>query len=422
MPKWFEHKGEPPRLAEILLFSRLPSAMIWVSELRFNLSLVFILITIFIDLMGYGMMIPLLPFFVQRQAAGAATAGALSSLYALMQLLAGPILGALADRYGRRPVLLVCLLGTAIGYLILGLANSLPLIFVAVVMDGITGGNLSTAYAYIADVTTQEERARGMGLAGAAMGMGLMFGPAIGGWLSTYDLRRPAFFAFGLALSNVIFGWFVLPESLPAEKRLSMDLRRALSWVTLSGILWRRVGIRYLLLATFLLNLAFSGLQTNFPLFSQARFGWEARHNGIFFAFIGLCAVIVQGILYGWLQPRVGEKRLTVMGLSLMAFSLAAIAFIPFGSLMYPIAALGVLGSGISVPSLSGLLSQRALPAEQGRLMGGTQVVLNLALIFGPLIAGLSFERIDVTAPYWLGSLFALSALLCAGIDLYVRR
>lgn len=376
--------------------------------------LVFIFITVFIDLVGYGMVIPLLPFFVQRQDAGATAAGALGSLYALMQLIAGPILGALSDRYGRRPVLLICLLGTSIAYLMLGFANSLPLIFIAIMIDGITGGNLSTAYAYIADVTTNENRARGMGLVGAAFGLGLMAGPAIGGLLSAYGLSVPAFFACAIALSNVTFGFFVLPESLPPEKRTPMDTWRALNWLSQLVAVFRISTIRLLLLATFTLNLAFSGLQTNFPLFSQARFGWDATRNGIFFAFVGVCAVFVQGILYGKIQPRVGEKRLVIIGLILMIISLAAVAIARNDWLMYPIVALGALGSGLSIPSITGLVSRSVSSGEQGRLMGGTQVVLNLALIFGPLIAGLSFERIDVAAPYWLGSMFAIIALVFA--------
>jgi MFS family permease len=382
--------------------------------------LAFIFITVFIDLMGYGMVIPLLPFFVQRQDAGATAAGALGSLYALMQLIAGPILGALSDRYGRRPVLLICLLGTATGYLILGFANSLPLIFIAIMIDGITGGNLSTAYAYIADVTTNENRARGMGLVGAAFGLGLMAGPAIGGLLSAYGLSVPAFFACALSLSNVVFGFFVLPESLPPEKRMPIDSWRALNWLTQLIGVFRISTIRLLLLATFTLNLAFAGLQTNFPLFSQARFGWDATRNGIFFAFVGVCAVLVQGILYGQIQPRVGEKRLAIIGLTLMAISLAAVATAPYDWLMYPIVALGALGSGLSIPSITGLVSQRVPPGTQGRLMGGTQVVLNLALILGPIIAGVSFERIDVAAPYWLGSVFAIIALTLAYFGLRI--
>jgi MFS family permease len=303
----------------------------------------------------------------------------------------------------------------------LGFANSLPLIFVAIMIDGITGGNLSTAYAYIADVTTNENRARGMGLVGAAFGLGLMAGPAIGGVLGAYGLSVPAFFACALTLSNVVFGFFVLPESLPPEKRMRLQTWRALNWIAQLIAVLSISSIRLLLLATFTLNLAFAGLQTNFPLFSQARFNWDATRIGIFFAFVGVCAVCVQGILYGWFQPRVGERRLALGGLGLMMLSLAAVAIARDDWLMYPIVALGALGSGMSIPSITGLISQRVSSGEQGRLMGGTQVVLNLALIFGPIIAGLAFERIDIAAPYWIGSAFALIALIFAYLGLRAR-
>ncbi|MBI5303691.1 MAG: MFS transporter [Chloroflexi bacterium] len=376
--------------------------------------LAFIFVTVFVDLLGYGIMIPLLPYFVQEQHAGAFFAGALGSVYALMQLVSGPILGELSDRHGRRPVLLVCLLGTATAFLLLGLANSLALIFLAVALDGITGGNLTTAYAYIADITTPENRARGMGLVGAAFGLGLMLGPALGGLLSAFGLSVPAFVACAIALANVIFGWRVLPESLLPEKRKTTSEHRALNWVAqLRGVIALPT-LRALLLAMFLLNLAFAGLQTNFPLFSQARFGWDSTRNGFFFAFVGVCAVLIQGVLFGKIQPVFGEKRRVIGGLGLMMASLAAIAVAPQDWMVYPIVALGALGSGTSIPSLTSLVSQRVDAREQGRLMGGTQAILSLAMIVGPTIAGASFDAIAITAPYWLGSVFAASALVIA--------
>ncbi len=376
--------------------------------------LVFIFIIVLIDLLGYGMVIPLLPFFVQEQDAGAVIVGALGSLYALVQLISGPILGALSDRYGRRPVLLLSLCGTALAFLLLASAQSLPVIFLAIAIDGITAGNLSTAYAYIADVTTADNRTRSMGLIGAAYGLGLMAGPAIGGLLSVHGLSVPALAACALALCNVTFGLLALPESLPIDKRLLPADWRTLTWISqLAGVL-RKKSIRLLLLAIFALNLAFAGLQTNFPLFSQARFGWDAARNGLFFAFVGVCSVVVQGFLLGKLQPRLGEKRLALLGLALMSLSLVAVARASQAWLLYPIVAVGALGTGISIPSLTSLISQRVSAREQGRLMGGTQVVLNLAFIFGPPIAGLSFEHLSVAAPYWLGGLFAGMAWLLA--------
>jgi MFS family permease len=364
------------------------------------------------------MVIPLLPFYVTRQSGGAAVAGALGSLYALMQLLSGPVLGALSDAYGRRPVLLVCLLGTACAYLLLGLANSLTMIFVAVMVDGITGGNLTTAQAYIADVTAPEERARGLGLVGAAFGLGLMTGPALGGLLSLYGLWAPAFVACAIALSNVLFGLFVLSESLPPERRTA-----APTWPRLNSVaqligLFRLAPIRVLMVTLFTLNLAFAGLQTNFPLYSHARFGWDAVRNGIFFAYVGVCAVLIQGVLLGRLQPRFGEARLVVSGLALMAIGLAGLAVAPWDWTLYPIVGLVALGTGLSIPSLTSLISRRVAASEQGRVMGGTQALLSLTMILGPTMAGLSFERVGTSAPYWLGGLLAAAALLIAHLAL----
>jgi len=380
--------------------------------------LLFIFVTVFVDLLGYGMVVPLLPFFVQRQQGGATAAGALGSLYALMQLISGPAIGALSDRYGRRPVLLICLLGTAMAYLMLGLAGSLAVIFIAIMLDGITGGNLTTAYAYIADVTSLEERARGIGLVGAAFGLGLMAGPALGGLLSAYGLSLPAFIACTIALANVIFGFFVLPESLPVERRTAAPAWRALNSAAQLMDLFRPAHIRWLLVSIFTLNLAFSGLQTNFPLYSQARFGWNTLHNGVFFAYVGVCAVFVQGVLFRWIQPRLGEKRLAVGGLGLLTLALAGIALARHDWLMYPVVGLAALGSGVSIPSLTALVSRRVGAGGQGRLMGGSQALLSLTMIIGPTLAGLSFEFVGVGAPYWLGSVFAATAGLIAWVAL----
>jgi DHA1 family tetracycline resistance protein-like MFS transporter len=387
-----------------------------------NSSLVFIFITIFVDMLGYGIMLPLLPFFVQAQAGGAAIAGALSSLYASAQLFAGPVLGALSDRYGRRPVLLICLLGTSAGYLILGLANSLPLIFLAVLIDGLTGGNLTTAYAYIADVTTSENRARGMGMVGAAFGLGLMAGPALGGLLSRYGLYVPAFTASAIALSNVIFGYFVLPESLPLEKREIKSIPQIFNWGKQFTSLLRQVNIQKFLAAMFLLNLAFAGLQSNFPLYSNFRFHWTPTQNSFFYLYVGICAVFIQGFLFGKLQPYIGERNLTLFGLSFMAIGLTGMALAPASWMLYPAVTIVALGTGMSIPSLTALVSLRVSESEQGRLMGGTQTLLSLTSIFGPIIAGISFEAIAFSAPYWLGSAFAIFALMAASAGFSTQR
>jgi len=224
----------------------------------------------------------------------------------------------------------------------------------------------------------------------------------------------PAFVACAIALSNVAFGWLVLPESLPPERRSTQASWRMLNPVGQLISLFHLAPIRLLLATIFSLNLAFSGLQTNFPLYSQARFGWDAARNGIFFAYVGVCAVFVQGVLFPRLQPRLGEKKLALGGLALMAGGLAALALAGLDWLLYPIVGMVALGSGLSIPSLSGLVSQRVASDAQGRLMGGMQALLSLTLIIGPTLAGLSFQFIAIPAPYWIGSLLAGIALLLA--------
>jgi MFS transporter, DHA1 family, tetracycline resistance protein len=387
-----------------------------------NPSLTFIFITVFVDLLGYGIMLPLLPFYVQAQDGGAAIAGALSSLYASAQLFAGPVLGALSDRFGRRPVLLVCLLGTSLGYLMLGLANSLPLIFLAVMMDGMTGGNLTTAYAYIADVTTSENRARSLGLVGAAFGLGLMTGPALGGLLSKYGLYIPAFTASAIAFGNVLFGYFVLPESLPVERREIKPISQMFNWIDQFMGLFRQLDIQKFLITLFLLNLAFAGLQANFPLYSNRRFAWTPTQNSYFYLYVGICAVLIQGFLFSKLQSRFGERNLSLFGLVCMVIGLAGIALAREAWMLYPAVSIVALGTGTSIPSLTALVSLRFSESGQGRLMGGTQTLLSLTNIIGPTIAGLTFELIAVSAPYFLGSLLSACALVVAWLSLRVNK
>ncbi len=361
--------------------------------------------------MGYGMVVPLMPLYVQQQSGGAALVGALGATYAVMELFASPVIGALSDRFGRRPVLIACVTGTMLAYIVLGLAQSLAVIFLAVALDGITGGTLATAYAYVADVTTPENRARGMGMVGAAFGLGVITGPAFGGLLSQYGIALPALIAAGVAGANVLFGLLILPESLPRERRAATPALQTFNWAGQVTNLLRMLSIRNLLIGMFLLNLAFAGLQNNFPLYSQVRFGWTPTENGIFFAFVGICAVLIQGGLYGRIQPRFGERVLARAGLIFMSIGLAGMALAPEPWMLFPSVSVVALGTGCAIPSLTGLVSRRLPSGAQGRLMGGTQAILGLAMIGGPLISGLAFEQIAPAAPYALGALLALAAL-----------
>jgi len=217
-----------------------------------NSSLVFIFITIFVDLLGYGIMLPLLPFFVQAQDGGAAIAGGLMSMYSTIQLVSGPILGALSDRYGRKPILLFCLLGTATSYLLLGLANSLLIIFLAVFIDGLTGSNLTLAHAYVADTTNAENRAKGINYSQLAFGLGIMAGPILGGLLSGYGLSAPALVASFLAFANTAFGFFFLPESLSPERRETKPISQVFSWAGQFTSIFRQKNIQKFLVVLFL--------------------------------------------------------------------------------------------------------------------------------------------------------------------------
>jgi MFS transporter, DHA1 family, tetracycline resistance protein len=375
--------------------------------------LVFLFVTVFVDMVGYGLVIPLLPFYTRQHAAGAALVGLLGSLYAAMQFVGGPFLGGLSDRVGRRPVLILCLLGASFAYLLLGLAETLVLLFAAVVLAGAASGTLATAQAYIADSTPPERRAQGLGLIGAAFGLGLMAGPALGGLLSLYSLHTPAFAASALALANATFGLLILPESLLPKRRMPTPILRLNPVSQLRRVLGL-VSIRGLLLTVFLLNLSFAGLLVNFPLFSNARFGWGATANAFFFAFVGVCAVLTQGVLIGRLQPRLGDERLLLLGISLVALDLGLVALVPFGFLLYPVVGVLALGVGLAIPALTALISRRVSGREQGRLMGGLQAILSLTLIVGPVIAGLAFDHLGVPAPYWIGALLAALALLVA--------
>ncbi len=411
--------------------------------MRNKFPLAFIFITVFVDMLGYGILIPLLPFYARQFDASAALVGLLASLYAATQMFGGPFLGGLSDQIGRRPVLIACLLGASLAYLLLGLADSLFMVAFAVAVAGLMGGTPATAQAYIADKTAPEERARGLGAIGAAFGLGLMAGPALGGTLSLYSLAAPALAASALALSNAVFGLFALEESLPPEKRsrgmvtevadresLPLGSRSPLDPRTRQpgsigggfrispfaqiGRVLALPAVRRLLLVVFLLNLSFAGLLTNFPLFSEARFGWGPTTNAFFFAFVGVCAVVTQGALIGRLQPRFGEGNLLAAGLSMATVGFFLMAVVPAAWMLYIAVGGMAVGVGLAIPSLASLVSRRVSEDKQGRLMGGQQAILSSTLVLGPIVAGLSFDWIGVSAPYIIGSMLAGGALAAA--------
>lgn len=392
-----------------------------ISLLRRGSPLSFLLVTVYVDVAGYGLVIPLLPFYAQRYSADATLVGLLASLYAAMQLVGGPVLGGLSDRVGRRPVLISCLLGASLAYALLGFSDSLSTLITAVALAGGAGGTLATAQACVADSTSPNYRARGLGLIGAACGLGLISGPILGGLLSLHTLSTPAFAACALALANATFGLLALPESLPPERRKAPRITHLNPVSRLASVL-STSGMRALLLAIFLLNLSFAGLLTNFPLFTSARFGWEPAESALFFAFAGGCAVLTQGVLIGRLQPRFGERRLLLAGLTLMAVTLGFVSLTAQGWVLYPDAGLLAVGTGLAIPAATSLLSQRVPMSEQGSLMGGLQAILSLALICGPPVAGVSFDHFGIGAPYLIGSALTALALFAAAFSPPAQR
>jgi DHA1 family tetracycline resistance protein-like MFS transporter len=352
--------------------------------------LVVIFVTVFIDLVGFGIVIPVLPYYVEGTKFNASPrmVGLLFASYSVMQLVFTPILGRLSDKYGRRPILFLSLLGTSAGFLVMGFAWTLWMLFAGRIIDGITGGNISTAQAYIADVTSKEERAKGMGLIGAAFGLGFTFGPAIGGVLSKWGISVPFIFAGCMAFANAVLLYFTLPETVTPghPARTSAATGR---WSQLARAL-KNARLAYVLVIYFLFVVAFSIMTTSFALFTMFRFGFDAAHNGYMFMFVGIVGAIIQGGLIGRLAKKFGELPLTVVGSLLFALSLLAI---PFTSpqtglaLLLAVGALFAIGNSLSTPSLTSLASKSAGAGEQGGVLGVTQSVASLARAVGPALS-----------------------------------
>jgi MFS transporter, DHA1 family, tetracycline resistance protein len=353
--------------------------------------LLVIFITVFIDLVGFGIVIPVLPYYAEGTKFGATPTqvGLLFASYSVMQLVFAPVLGRLSDKYGRRPILLMSLLGTAIGFLVLGFATTLWMLFVGRIIDGISGGNISTAQAYIADVTTKENRAKGMGLIGAAFGLGFVFGPAIGGILSRWGINVPFLFAGGLAFANAILLYFTLPETVTPDHPARVSAASGRGWRQLLVAL-REPRLAYVLAIYFLGIVAFSMMTATFSLFMMFRLGYDAFHNGWVFAFVGIISAIIQGGLIGKLVKRFGEPLLIIVGAVLFSASLFAIPFVTLASGLGVLLGLGAataIGQALSAPSLSSLASKTASAGEQGGVLGVMQSVASLARAVGPSLA-----------------------------------
>jgi len=356
--------------------------------------LIVIFTTVFIDLVGFGIVIPVLPFYAEGTAFNATprTVGLLFASYSIMQLIFSPVLGRLSDKYGRRPVLLLSIIGTGIGFLILGMAKTVLMLFIGRILDGITGGNISTAQAYIADITTKENRAKGMGLIGAAFGLGFIFGPAIGGILSQWGIHVPFMFAAALCFANALLLYFRLPETVTPDHPAKISAAGGRSW----GQVWlslKQPRLAFVLVIYFLFIVAFSIMTSSFSFYTMFRFGYDAQHTGYLFAYVGVIAVIIQGGLIGRLVKRFGELPLVIVGALCFAISLFAVPFVgpAAGGLAGLLIGGGVfsMGNSLATPALTSLASKSVGPEQQGVVLGVTQSTASLARAVGPSLAAL---------------------------------
>ncbi|MCC7017456.1 MAG: MFS transporter [Rhodospirillales bacterium] len=370
---------------------------------------------VLVDLIGFGIIIPLLPFFAEHFGASPFQVGLVMASYSAAQLVAAPLWGRLSDRVGRRPVLLATLIGMAAGSVALAFAESLSMLFAVRVMTGFMAGNISAAFAYVADITAPETRARGMGLVGAAFGLGFIAGPAIGGLLAGpdpahADFRTPALAAAGLSALAFALTWLRLPESLPPGARARQPGGAGAKKPWLETL--RRPRLNGMIGLIFLATFVFAGMESTFAIWSRRQLGWGPEQNGYLFAFIGILSAAIQGGLIGLLAARFGEQRLVSAGAILLALGLAAIPFARSVHLLIP--AMVLAGSGFSLvsPALNSLISLEASERERGGVMGLARSSATLGRVLGPAWAGAIFGLIGKDSPYFAGAL--LMALLAA--------
>jgi len=388
-------------------------------------TVAFIFVTVLIDVLAIGLIIPVLPRLVEQFMGGdtaraASVYGAFGTAWALMQFLCSPILGSLSDRFGRRTVILLSCLGLGLDYVFMALAPSLGWLFVGRIISGITAASFSTALAYVSDVTPPEKRAASFGLMGAAFGMGFVLGPAVGGLLGGLSPRAPFWASAVLALANVLYGWFVLPESLPREHRRRFDWKRA-NPVGALALLGTRKGLIGLVSIYGLYMLAHQALQSTFVLYTEHRYHWDARTVGLMLAAVGACTVVVQGALVRHAVAGMGERRTLLLGLSggVLGFLGYAIAG-SSGAMMAVVPLFGVMF--FTGPPLQGLMARKVQPNEYGLLQGTNASIMGMAGIIGPVLFTQVFafflqphRGLYVPgAPFFLGSAMMAAAFVLA--------
>ncbi len=385
----------------------------------------FIFITLTIDVIGWGLIIPVMPELLVELKhiplnETSRWGGYLVSVFAAMQFLFAPLMGNLSDRFGRRPVILISLLGFCVDYIILALAHNYALLFVGRVLAGITGASFTAASAYIADISTNENRAKNFGLIGAAFGLGFVLGPALGGLLASWGLRAPFYAAAILCFLNFLYGYFVLPESLKPENRRPFELKKANPIGSLA-FLGTHKTIAGLVISFVFINLAAHAVQSNWNYFTMYVFKWNEKQVGLSLAIVGVLVGVVQGGLIRFINPRLGDEKSTYLGLFLYAVGLTLFAFATQSWMMYAFLIPYCLG-GIAGPALQSIISKHVPSNEQGQLQGSLTSLMSLTSIFGPLIMTGLFNYTTHKdsaihfpgAPFLLGALFMLTSVFIA--------
>jgi MFS transporter, DHA1 family, tetracycline resistance protein len=384
----------------------------------------FIFITLLIDVMGWGLIIPVMPNLISQlkniPVNEASTYGSLLlTVYALTQFVFAPVIGNLSDKYGRRPVLLFSLLGFGIDYLFLALAPTYGWLFVGRVIAGITGASFTTATAYIADISTPETRAKNFGMVGAAFGLGFIIGPALGGLLAGWGVRAPFYAAAILCLLNTLYGYFVLPESL------SIENRRAFHWKRANPIGSLKLFKKYpviggLAFSFFLIYLAAQAVQSNWSFFTIYRFQWSEKMVGISLAVVGLLVGLVQAVLIRFINPRIGDQRSIYLGLCLYSFGLVLFAFATEGWMMFVFLIPYCLG-GIAGPALQSILAGHVPSNEQGELQGALTSLMSLTTIIGPpVMSYLFFFFTKDNAPVHFPGVSFLLGAICMLLSVFI--
>ena len=366
-----------------------------------NRPFLFILFTAFLSIVGIGLIIPVIPFIVGKYIDPhkineiAWYVGLLTSLYSFCQFFAAPVLGALSDKYGRRPILLWCLFGSAIGYILFGIGGSLWILFLARIIDGFTGGDISTVMAYIGDVTKPQERGKYFGIIGATIGLGFILGPSIGGLVAHISLSAPVYLAAGLTFINMMYGYFVLPESLNKEHRMNDFSLHHLNPFTQMQYIFSIKHLKLLIFIGFFYFFAFAQLQGITSVFYKDILHWTPGNLGLYFLILGIGDMFTQGFLTGKLLPKFGPARLVLAGffVTVIAYSInAVLPLFPYGYLVIPYVLIWALGSGLFEPSFSGLVSGVASPQEQGRVQGASQSMQSITRIIGPISAAFLYQ------------------------------